>query len=83
MNNSATTAIFLVTGLITACGTHDAMPLLQKAQTKVVDKQYLEAIFAAEQIVHHYPGTAYAQSARKLINVINKQFLDGEYETNV
>lgn len=80
MENNPTTAIFLITGLITACGTHQAMPILQKAKAKVVDKQYLEAIFAAEQIVTHYPNTAYAQSARELIQVINKHHLDGEYQ---
>lgn len=79
MNNANTTAIFLITGLITACGSHEAMPILQKAQTKVVNKQYLEAIRAAEQIVIHYPGTAYAKSAKELIHIVNTQHLDNEY----
>ena len=83
MNNSATTAIFLIIGLITACGSHEAMPILQKAKTKVVNKQYLEAIMAAERIVKHYPDTAYAESARDLIRIINKHHLDGEYSVNV
>ncbi len=81
MNKAPTTAIFLITGLITACGSHEAMPILQKAKTKVVNKQYLEAIFAAERIVEHYPQTAYAESAKELIKIINKHHLDGEYQT--
>jgi len=80
MDTEATTAIFLITGLITACGSHEAMPILQKAKTKVVNKQYLEAAMAAEQIVNHYPGTAYASSARELIKIINNHHLDGEYQ---
>ncbi len=83
MDHNTTTAIFLITGLITACGSHEAMPILQKTKTKVVNKQYLEAIFAAEQIVEHYPGTAYAESARELIKIIDKHHLDGEYQPNI
>jgi outer membrane protein assembly factor BamD (BamD/ComL family) len=83
MDTQATTAIFLITGLITACGSHEAMPILQKVKTKVVNKQYLEAIFAAEQIVTHYPDTAYAESARELIKIINKYHLDNEYQPNI
>lgn len=82
MNKAATTAIFLITGLITACGSHEAMPILQKAKTKIVNKQYLEAIFAAERIVEHYPHTPYAESAKELIKIINKHHLDGEYQTS-
>jgi len=83
INNSTTTAIFLITGLITACGSHEAMPILQKAKTKVVNKQYLEAIFAAEQIVEHYPDTSYAESARELIKIIDTHHLDGEYQPSI
>ena len=79
MKNPETTALFLITGLITACGSYEALPILHKAKTKVVNKQYLEAIYAAEQIVNHYPGTAFATSARNLITIINKHHLDGEY----
>ncbi|SMO37721.1 hypothetical protein [Fodinibius sediminis] len=79
MDHTETTALFLITGLITACGTHEAMPILHRAQTKVVNKQYLEAIVAAEKIVEHYPGTPFADSARELIHIINKHHLDGEY----
>lgn len=80
MDNTTTTAIFLVTGLITACGSHEAVPILQKAKTKVVNKQYLEAVIAAEKIVEHYPNTPYAESARELIKIIDKHHLDGEYQ---
>ncbi len=80
MDNAHTTAIFLITGLITACGSHEAMPILQKAKTKVVNKQYLEAIVAAEKIVEHYPDTAFAESAKRLVKIINKNHLDGEYQ---
>lgn len=83
MNSATTQAIFLITGLITACGSHEAMPLLHKARTKVVNKQYLEAVFAAERIVEHYPGTAYSESARELIKIINKHHLDGEYRPDI
>lgn len=83
MDDTVTTAIFLITGLITACGSHEAMPILQEAKTKVVNKQYLEAIIAAERIVEHYPGTAYAEAAKKLIYIVNKEHLDGEYQTAV
>jgi len=79
MDTTTTTAIFLITGLITACGSHEAMPILQKAKTKIVNKQYLEAVIAAEKIVEHYPNTAYAESARELIKIIDKHHLDGEY----
>ncbi len=79
MDTSTTTAIFLITGLITACGSHEAMPILQKAKTKIVNKQYLEAVIAAEKIVEHYPNTAYAESARELIKIIDQHHLDGEY----
>lgn len=79
MNNTATTVIFLLTGLVTACGTHEAMPILQRVQTKIVNKQYLEAIYTCETIVRHYPDTAHAEAARKLISIIDKQHLDGEY----
>lgn len=82
MDNTTTTAIFLITGLITACGSHEAMPILQKAKTKVVNKQYLEAVIAAEKIVEYYPNTAYAESARKLIKIIDTHHLDGEYQPN-
>lgn len=82
MDKNATTALFLLTGLITACGTHKAMPLLQKARTKVVDQQYLEAIYTAERIIKHYPDTAYAESARTIIEIINRRHLDGEYVTD-
>ncbi|MGM0547315.1 MAG: hypothetical protein ACQEST_11410 [Bacteroidota bacterium] len=83
MNNTESTIIFLITGLITASGSHQAMPLLQKARMKVVNKQYLEAIFAAEQIVKHYPDTAFAASARNIIHLINNNHLDGEYTVRV
>lgn len=82
-DNPETTLLFLITGLITASGSHQAMPILQKAQAKVVNKQYLEAIFAAEQIVKHYPGTAFAKSAQNIIDLINKHHLDGEYNVSV
>ncbi len=83
MNDSETTILFLITGLITACGTHEAIPILQKARIKVVNKQYLEAIFTAEKIVEHYPGTAFAESAREIIYLINKHHLDEEYIVTV
>ncbi|PAU95360.1 hypothetical protein CK503_03970 [Aliifodinibius salipaludis] len=83
MNNPETTILFLITGLITACGSHEAMPILQKARMKVVNKQYLEAIFTAEKIVEHYPGTAFEESARKIIYLINKHHLDEEYTVTV
>lgn len=79
MDKINTTAIFLITGLITACGSHEAMPILRKARNKVVNKQYLEAILASEKIVEHYPGTPFAASAKQLIHIINKRHLDGEY----
>lgn len=82
MNNTSAEIIFLITGLITACGSHEAMPILQQAKTKVVNKQYLEAIFAAERIVQHYPETEFARSAKELIKIINKHHLDGEYATS-
>lgn len=83
MNNPETTILFLITGLITACGTHEAMPILQKTRMKVANKQYLEAIFAAEKIVEHYPGTPFAKSAREIIYLINKHHLDDEYTVTV
>lgn len=83
MDDTTTTAIFLITGLITACGSHEAMPILKEAKTKVVNKQYLEAIIAAERVVKYYPRTAYAESAKKLIHIVNKQHLDGEYQPAV
>lgn len=83
MNNSETTILFLITGLITAAGSHQALPILQKARMKVVNKQYLEAIFTAEKIVEHYPNTAFADSARDIIHLINKHHLDGEYTVTV
>lgn len=83
MDDPQTTALFLITGLITACGSHQAMPILHKAQMKVVNKQYLEAIFAAEKIVQHYPGTPFSESARTIIDLINRQHLDEEYTVTV
>jgi len=83
MNNSETTILFLITGLITACGSHEAMPILQKTRMKVVNKQYLEAIFAAEKIVEHYPDTPFTESARDIIHLINKHHLDEEYTVSV
>jgi len=83
MNNPETSILFLITGLITACGSHEAMPILKKTRMKVVNKQYLEAIFAAEKIVEHYPNTAFAESARDIIHLINKHHLDEEYTVTV
>lgn len=83
MKNPETTILFLITGLITACGSHEVMPILQKARMKVVNKQYLEAIFTAEKIVEHYPGTAFEESAREIIHLINKHHLDEEYNVTV
>lgn len=83
MNNPETTLLFLITGLITASGSHEAMPILQKTRMKVVNKQYLEAIFAAEKIVQHYPDTAFAESARDIIHLINTHHLDEEYSVTI
>lgn len=83
MDKPETTILFLITGLITACGSHEAMPILQKTRMKVAGKQYLEAIFAAEQIVKHYPNTVFAESARDIIHLINKHHLDNEYSVTI
>lgn len=74
MNQQETTLLFLVTGLITAAGSHRAMPILQKAHREVVNKKYQEAIFTAEKIVEYYPDTAYAESAKILIDLIKKNY---------
>ena len=83
MNNLETTLLFLITGIITAAGTHEAMPILHKTRMKIVNKQYLEAIFTAEQIVDHYPNTVFAASAREIIDLINQHHLDGEYTASI
>ncbi|MEL7833246.1 hypothetical protein [Fodinibius sp. Rm-B-1B1-1] len=83
MNQQETTILFLITGLVTACGSHQAVPILQKARMKVVNKQYLEAIFTAEKIVKYYPNTAFAESAHQIITLINKHHLDNEYTPTV
>lgn len=75
MNETTTTAIFLITGLITATGTNPHHPTLAKVRSQLEDEQYEAAIFTARQIVKHYPDTAYARSAHELIQIARKQQL--------
>jgi len=75
MDESATTAIFLITGLITATGTNPDHPTLSKARSQLENEQYDAAIFTARQIMKHYPNTAYARFARELIHIAKKQQL--------
>ena len=82
MNEAATKAIFLITGLITATGTNPNHPTLAKARSHLEEEQYEAAIFTAEQIVEHYPDTRYASSAKKLIQVARRQQLKHEYRLN-
>lgn len=82
MDETATTAIFLLTGLITATGTNPDHPTLAKARSQIENEQYKAAIFTAEQIADHYPGSVYAQSAQKLIRIARKQQLKHGYRFN-
>lgn len=82
MNETATKAIFLITGLITATGSNPEHPTLAKARSQLEQDQYEAAIFTAEQIVEHYPETPYAQSAEKLIRIARKQQLKHGYRLN-
>lgn len=84
MNKLTTTAIFLITGLVTAAGAHPEHPMLVKAKSQLLDEQYEAALFTAEQIIEHYPDTEYAKSARKLIDTINKRTTESgnKFSTN-
>ena len=82
MNETATTAIFLITGLITAAGTNPDHATLAKARSQLEEEQYEAAIFTAEQIIEHYPDSIYAQSAEKLIRIARKQQLKHGYRLN-
>ncbi|MGD8427050.1 MAG: hypothetical protein PVH63_05430 [Balneolaceae bacterium] len=73
MDDLPTTAIFLITGLITAAGANPEHPTLAKARSYLVNEQYAVAIFMAERIIEHYPNTAYAKSAKKLIRLAREQ----------
>lgn len=72
MNDLTTTAIFLVTGLVTAAGANREHPLLAKAKSQLLDEQYEAALFTAEQIIDHYPDTEYARAARQLMETIRE-----------
>ncbi len=72
MNQQETTTLFLITGLVTACGSHQAAPILDKACMEAVNQKYLDAIFTAQRIVENYPNTAYARSAKELIALLKK-----------
>jgi len=82
MNEAATKAIFLITGLITATGTNPDHPLLAKVHSQLEKEQYDAAIFTAEQIIEHYPDTRYASAAKKLIQVARRQQLRHRYRLN-
>ncbi len=65
----------MVTGLVTATGAYRAEPTLELAKYQVEEKQFLSAIFTAEHIIKHYPGTPYSESAKELIDVIQTEHL--------
>lgn len=75
MDSCTTTAIFLITGLVTATGVNRREPTLELAEAQIKEEQYIAAIFTAEQIISYYPETAYSESAKELIELINKQYL--------
>lgn len=78
MENSISSSIFLVTGLITAAGTNPQHSKLKLARSLVEEEQYIAAIFTAEKIIEHYPDSAYAESAEQLISVIQANYLSGK-----
>ncbi|NGP87173.1 tetratricopeptide repeat protein [Fodinibius halophilus] len=82
MNNLKTEAIFLVTGLIAAAGANKEHATLKLAHSLVEEDQYIAAIYTAEKIIEHYPESFYAESARKLIEVIRHDYLDQTYHFN-
>lgn len=73
MNKLTTTAIFLITGLVTAAGANPEHPMLAKTKSQLLDEQYEAALYTAEQIIEHYPDTDFAKSAQRLIDIINKR----------
>lgn len=75
MKNTINSAIFLVTGLITAAGSNPQHSKLKLARSLVEEEQYIAAIYTAEKIIEHYPNTSYADSAKDLINVIRANYL--------
>lgn len=81
MNESATTAIFLITGLITATGTSPNHPSLSKVRSQLED-EYEAAIFTAERIIQHYPATAYAEAARELIDLARERYVNRGFRLN-
>jgi outer membrane protein assembly factor BamD (BamD/ComL family) len=74
MNKTSTNAIFLVTGLITAVGANPTHPTLKLAKSLIEEKQYIAAIYTAEEIIDHYPNTLYAEAAEELIELIKANY---------
>lgn len=75
MDKPQNSAIFLLTGLVTAAGANPKHLSLQGARSLAEEEQYVAAVYTAEQIMRHYPDTKYAQSARELIAIIKKDYL--------
>ena len=67
MENSPT-ALFLLTGLITACGSRPEPKDKQERET--------EAMMAALSISRHYPGTSFSSSADTYIEIMQKNYLE-------
>ncbi|HLR25042.1 MAG TPA: hypothetical protein VK112_04185 [Fodinibius sp.] len=64
------TALFLLTGLFSACG----------ARSDQLDNkdQRTEAMLAALSISHHYPDSPFAQSADLYIEIMQERYLEDQ-----
>lgn len=82
MNKTSTSAIFLLTGLMTAAGANQTHPTLKLARSLIEEEQYIAAIYTAEKIIDHYPTTSYAKAAKELIEVIKSNYLDQSIRLN-
>jgi len=67
MNNS-TTALFLLTGLVTACGTNAQQDNYTNTET--------EAMLAALNISLHYPQDPFGQAADGYIDLMQEDYLE-------
>lgn len=71
MDSRKTEALFLLTGLFTACGA-----FLDRQNDSYSDSNVSinhQATLVAEQIAHHYNGTSYGSSASNLVEISSRE----------